>query len=326
MTIHDRRALKAEGARILANTPNQKRLVLLYAGASALLSLAAALISYLLNTGIAGTGGLAGIGLRSALDTAQQVLSMATSIALPFWGLGYTHTVLKMSRQQPVRETTLLEGFRRFGPGLRQMLLQSFLFMGLFMLCIYIAILILSMTPLAAPAYELLEPMVDQYMADPNWMPDEATYTAFIDALLPITICSSILGCVPLLFLFYRLRFSQMRLMDDPRCGARQALGDSFRITRKHCLALFKLDLSFWWFWLLSGMVTVISFGDVILSYLDVSLPLAPEAASWFFSILATVIQVALYVAFQNRVSITYALAYDTLLPKPDNSQLAIEN
>ena len=316
MTIHHRRELKAEAARILAQTPNQKRIVLLYAGVAAALSVLTALVSYLLDAGIAETGGLSGFRLRSILDTAQQLLSYTTSIALPFWGLGYTHAMLKISRQQPVRDTTLLEGFRRFGPGLRLMLLQYLIVAGLFTLCIYGVILILGMTPIAAPAYEVLEPMMDQMMTNPEWMPDTATALALFDALLPILIAGTILGCLVVIPLSYRMRFAQLRIMDDPRCGARQAISTSLTATRRNCLALLKLDLSFWWYWLLTGLILALTFCDLILAYLGVNLPLDPAVASWAFSLAATALQVALYVTCQNQVSVTYALAYDSLLPQ----------
>ena len=314
MTIHDRRELQAEARRILAQNPIEKRIVLLFAGASALLSLLAALATYLLDMGIAGTGGLSGMQLRSVLSTAQQLLSALVTVALPFWTLGYIHTTLRMARGHRATESSLLEGFRRFGPGLRLMLLQNLLFTCLFMLCFYVVFLVLGMTPLAAPAFEIMEPLVEQYLSDPTWMPDDATYLALMEALLPILVCGLIAACAVLVPLSYRLRLTQLRIMDDPRCRARQAMADSFRATRGNCLALFRLDLRFWWFWLLEGLLTVIAFGDMLLPLVGVTLPLAPEVASLAFSILAMVLQLALYYGYQNQIRVTYALAYATLL------------
>ncbi len=316
MTIHDRRALRAEAARTLAEIPNQRRLVLLYTGVTALFSLLASLATYLLDRGIAGTGGLSGIGLRSTLDTARQLLSMVISVAMPMWSLGYTHTVLRMSRRQTVRDASLLEGFRRFGPGLRLMLLESLLMSGIFTFCIYLSFFVLGMTPLAEPAYAILEPVLTQVMEDPTRMPDAATTAALMEALMPIFLCGVVLAAVVIIPLSYRLRFSQMRLMDDPRCGARQAMGASMTATRRHCVALFQLDLSFWWYWLLEGLITAIAFGGILLPLVGVSLPVTPEAATLICSLVSTVLQVALYAAFRNRIFVTYALAYDSLMPE----------
>ena len=325
MNLSDRRGLDASAREILANTPNQKRLVLLWAGASVLLALLSGLITYLLDTGIAGTGGLSGIGLRSILTTMQQVISTATSVFLPFWGLGYTATTLRMARRQTATESTLLEGFRRFGPGLRLMLLQSLLLGGLFTLCTYGVILLLAATPLASGAYEILAPVVEQATADPTWLPDDATMNALTKALLPLTICSGIVAAVVVLPLVYRLRLASLRLVDDPRCGALQAMGTSIRITRGNALKLLKLDLHFWWFWLLEGIILAITYGDSLLPMLGIRLPITPEVAFWVFYVAAMTIQVVVYAACHNRVSVTYALAYDSLLPQ-ENGQLIIDN
>ncbi len=325
MNLSDRRGLDASARDILANTPNQQRLVLLWAGASAILALVTGLISYLLDTGIAGTGGLSGIGLRSVLTTVQQVISTATSIFLPFWGLGYTATTLGMARRQAVKESTLLEGFRRFGPGLRLMLLQSLLLGGLFTLCTYAVILLLAATPLAGGAYEILGPLVEEAAADPNWLPDDATMDALTKALLPLTVCGGIVAAVVVIPLVYRLRLASLRLVDDPRCGALQAMGTSIHITRGNVLKLFRLDLHFWWFWLLEGIILAVTYGDTLLPMLGVQLPITPEVAFWVFYVAAMALQVAVYAACHNRVSVAYALAYDTLLPQ-ENGQLPADN
>ena len=325
MNLSDRRGLDASAREILANTPNQKRLVLLWAGASVLLALLSGLITYLLDTGIAGTGGLSGIGLRSVLTTMQQVISTATSIFLPFWGLGYTATTLRMARRQAVKESTLLEGFRRFGPGLRLMLLQSLLLGGLFTLCTYGVILLLAATPLASGAYEILAPVVEQATTDPTWLPDDATMDALTKALLPLTICGGIVAAAAVLPLVYRLRLASLRLMDDPRCGALQAMGTSLHLTRGNAWKLFRLDLHFWWFWLLEAVILAITYGDTLLPKLGIALPVNPDVAFWAFYVVALIIQVIAYTALHNRISVTYALAYNSLLPK-ENGQLTTDN
>lgn len=325
MTLSDRRGLDASAREILANTPNQKRLVLLWAGFAALLSLLTGLLSYVLDTGIAGTGGLSGIGLRSVLTTAQQVISTFTSIFLPFWSFGYLHATLRISRNQATGDGTLLEGFRRFGPGLRLMLLQGLLYGGLFTLCTYAAILLLAATPLANSAFEALAPVADQLATDPNFMPDAATAAALTKALLPLSVCGAIAAAFVVIPLFYRLRLASLRLMDDPRCGALQAMGTSLQITRGNAWKLFRLDLHFWWFWLLEAVILAITYGDTLLPKLGIALPVSPDVAFWAFYVVALIIQLIAYTALHNRISVTYALAYNSLLPK-ENGQLTTDN
>lgn len=322
MTIHDRRGLRAAAADILTKTPGQKQLVLLWVGVVGVLTLLTGFLSYLLSTGIAGTGGLSGIGLRSILTTAQQILSTALTVVLPFWTLGYQHAMLRVSRGGQVGKATLLEGFRRFGPGLRHMLLQSVLLGGMFMFVFYVALMILAMTPLAAPALAALEPIAEPMLTDPTWLPDEATTIMLVEAMMPLMLCCAALALLVLVPIVYRLRFSQLRLMDDPRCGALEALSTSFRLTRGKCIELFKLDLGFWWFWILKGLITVVSRGDSLLPELGIVLPVNPDVAFWGFYVAAIVLEIAVYALFHNRVSVTYALYYDSLLPKPQQPSL----
>lgn len=312
--------LRATAAQRLDHAPNEKRLVLLWAGVSAALSLLTGLLTYLLNSGIAGTGGLSGIGLRSILSTAQQILSTATSIALPFWTLGYQRAMLQIARGQRSDDKTLLSGFRRFGPGLRLMLLEGLLLGVAFVFVFYAALLLLFMTPLSDPIYPVLEPVMDSLMADPYSAMDEALMNSLLDAMMPLALCSLSLCMIVLLPLIYRLRLTQLRLMDDPGCGALAAIGTSLQLTKGNCLKLLKLDLGFWWFWLLEGAIAAISYGDSILPMLGIALPISADTAFWLFYVVALAVQVLLYTAFHNRVSCTYALFYDSLLPHPEES------
>ena len=78
MDIRDRRGLKQWAAQRLDQADNARRLVLIWSVASAVISLLASFLSFLLDTQIEQTGGLSGIGLRSVLTTAQSLLSMST--------------------------------------------------------------------------------------------------------------------------------------------------------------------------------------------------------------------------------------------------------
>ena len=319
MTIHDPRALRGSAADILTDTPNEKRLVFFWAALSAGLALLTGLLSHILNSGIAGTGGLAGIGLRSILTTAQQMLNTFLSIALPFWTLGYQRVMLQFARREQATKETLLFGFRRFGPGLRLMLLKGLLFGAIGMFIFYGALQLLSFTSLADSVYTVLDPVVESIMADPSASLDPALSDLLMEALLPMMLICAGITLAVLIPISYRLRFSDLRIVDDPRCGARDAIRTSFLLTKGKCLALFKLDLRFWWFWLIEAGIVAVCYGDVLLPLLGITLPISETVAFWGFYVVAMVLQVVLYTAFHNRVSLTYALAYESLFPQPEN-------
>ena len=85
---------------------------------------------------------------------------------------------------------------------------------------------------------------------------------------------------------------------------------------KRNGFALFRLDLSLWWYFLLTALASAVGYGDVLLPMVGITLPW-PETVSYFlFYGLFLVIQFAIYYFFGNRVGITYALAYDSLLPQ----------
>ena len=67
-----------------------QKLTLLHTGAALAVSLVLTLLNLLLNRQIDTTGGLAGIGTRSVLELLQSVLSLGSSIAIPFWNWAFS--------------------------------------------------------------------------------------------------------------------------------------------------------------------------------------------------------------------------------------------
>lgn len=315
MTIPNGRRLRSESRSILARFPHQKKLALLWAGLYAAISLALLLLTAALDSGIAGTGGLSGMGLRSVLSTVQVALSTGVSIAVPFWGFGHVYAMLRLSRGKSASNADLLEGFRRFGPGVRLLLLEGLLYGALFLVCMNVGFSILSLTPLAEPLVEVLTPMMDSIATNPELIMDEAVMASIVDASTGMILGCMVIYAVALTLIGYRLRLAQFRLMDDPACGAMEAIRTSTRYMRHNCMALFRLDLGFWWFYLAEVLVAALSYGNLALPYLGISL--SPAASYLLFGGLSLGLQFAVYWLGRNKVYLTYALAYESLLPPP---------
>ena len=77
---------------------------------------------------------------------------------------------------------------------------------------------------------------------------------------------------------------------------------------------MFRLDLSFWWYYLAQTAIAVLYYGDVLLPALGVSLPISAEAASFVFYAVGLLVQLALLYLFSNRVETTYARFYHALM------------
>lgn len=287
------------------------KLVLIHVGVNLGLSLLLTVIHYLLDAGIAQTGGLGGIGARALLETAQNLLTYVQMIALPFWEMGYVFVVLRMARRQDVMPSDLMTGFRCFGPVLRGKILCGLIYVALMIVGAQVSSTLFLLTPAAkdmiAYSAQLVEAEPLDYAA---LLSDEAHISAMLPAL-PFMAAGMLLPVIPL---FYRLRMMDYILMDEPRRGALYALISSIRMTRKKGLALFKLDLQFWWYYLLQLLTMALLYGDTLLPMMGVALPMGAEAAWYLFYALALVAELALYLWRKNQVSVTYALVYQQLL------------
>jgi len=324
MNIRDRQSLREAANNALAATPNHRKLVLIFVAVSSGLSLLASILSMVLESQIAGTGGLAGMGMRSVLSTVQSVLSLALVVLMPFWSLGYISVVLKLSRKKAATPTHLLDGFRRFGPALRLMLLRQLIYFVVAFICIQLASVLFSFTPWSLSVYQLI---YDNQSMLTTGVISDATMDALTQAMIPMVIILGILYVAALIPVTYRLRMAELRLMDEPGCGAIAAIRDSNRMMRRNCFALFKLDLHFWWFYLVNALVTVLCYCDVLLPMLGISFPFSGDVAYYVFFVAAMVLQLLFYWYCRNTVECTYAKAYEALyapyksvtLPKNDN-------
>lgn len=312
MDIRDRRAIKSEAAGAIRNAPcNPQKLVFIHSGVMAVVMLLLSLIDFLLQERIAGTSGLGGLGTRSVLTTVQTVLEYISTVALPFWNMGYIFAALAMSRQENAEPVILLQGFRKFGPVLRLFLLENLLFLGLAVLCFYPSMILFLVTPLAAPLSAALEPLVgDGSVPDPAVLLENPTVRMAIVPLLVVFFVVYLFITIPL---FYRFRMASFALADVPRAGAFAALRSSSRMMRGNRWALFRLDLSFWWFYLLEGIAAALCYGDVLLALIGIDLPISANVSYFLFYAIGLAGQTALYCWAKNHVTVTYAKVYEAL-------------
>ena len=310
MDIRDRRGLKQWAAQRLDQANNAQRLVLIWAAASAGISLLASFLSFLLESQIELTGGLSGIGLRSVLTTIQSLLSMATVVLIPFWNLGYMACTLKFTRGQRAENATLLTGFRRFGPALRMQVLRYVLMGAISFAVMYMGISILSLTPLGAPMLEVISGQEEAILT--GTASDELMLAAS-ESMMPLLAGAGVICFLVLIPVIYRLRLADFRVVDEPRCGARASLRESTRLMGRHGWSLVALDLSFWWYYLGMIVATALCYGDLILAGLGVELPFGTDAAFFIFYVIGLLAQVVLRYFKGNYVQTTYAVFYDAL-------------
>lgn len=315
MAISDRQLLKQRAHEALESASyDPQKMVLIHTGAASIVTLLTAAVSFLIQDGISGTGGLSGIGLRTMLSTAGSVLQNITNLVLPFWAFGYLIFILKVLRRQPVGPATLLEGFRHMFPILRLLLIRGFIYIAIGFLCLYPSTIIFSLTPLAQPLEALLEPMLSLTTeAEIAMYIDDATTAAMTEALIPMLVIYAGLFLAISIPVSYRLRFADYILLDNPIAGAIFALRASAVLLRRNCLDLFKLDLSFWWYYLIDTALIAVCYADVLLPMLGISLPFSSTTGFFLFYVLYFIGQLVFYAFARNRVEATYAAAYEQL-------------
>ena len=317
MDRFERRELKSEAQSALTGAAYcPGKLVLIHTAISSGLALLIALVSFLLDQKIAGTSGLGGVGSRAILESIQSFLQTANLILLPFWTIGLTWVFIRISRYQGAEPRDLPAGLRNIGPVLRTKLLQVFLLGGMAFGGCYLGMFVYSMLPVSHNLTTVMEPYLTEGAIDYAGLMEDPAFLSSALWSLPFMLCGMLVLVIPM---YYRIRMMDYVLFDHPEKGALHAMRASRTWMRGNRWNLFKLDLSFWWFFLLEILVTLLSFGDMILLMLGVDLGVSQTVLFFVFYVLALAAQVGLYVWKKPLLLTTYARFYDTIQPQEEN-------
>lgn len=321
------RTVKQDAAGAMAVAREPRKVILVYAGVMTLLSLALTVVNVWLGEQISNTGGLANLGLQTVLSTVQMVLPLAQTVVLLCLELGYLSAAMRFARKQYADHTDLMTGFHRFGPLIRLVLMQGAIYLGLFFVSSWLGTQIFLMTPYAAPLLMAMEPLMNSsILSGGDVVMDEAALTAMTDAMVPMMVIVLAVFAVLAIPVMFRYRMANYRLLDKPREGAFAALRNSRAMMRGNALNLLKLDLSFWWYYLLTAVAGVICYGDQLLPLLGVELPIPPMVSYFLFYGLYLVAQFAIYYFFRNPLEVTYVMAYESIRPEEKEDGVILGN
>jgi uncharacterized membrane protein len=304
----DIRSLKYDADQTLQRADYPlRRLVLVHTAVALGISLLLALISYLLDSSISGGGGLSGLGTQAALSTAQIVLQIASVVVLPFWQAGLIFVAVSVVRGRTAEPGNLLEGFRRFVPVLTSSLMMGVQYTARIIVSVYLSSMLITLTPFAEPVLELSamlqkDPTLDLMTVQVDGM--VGFYVAM--AVMFLLVCG-----VMVLPVFYRYRMVNYIIMDDQKIGGMKAMLLSRIMMRQRRRKLFRLDLSFWWFYALELLLSVIPLGSELLPLIGMKLPFSGNGAYWILQLLCIVGQLGLYYAAKPKLETTYALCYE---------------
>lgn len=315
MNIRERRAIHESATRALDRAPQARQIILVYAAIVCGLSLLSTVISVMLSDRISGAGGLSNIGLRSVLSTGQSVLPLINFIITACLSLGYHTAILSFTRGYDASTQTLTGAFRYLGPVLRTVLLRVIIYGGTMIAAAYLSSFIFMATPYSEEFTQIMTPYLESMtVLSGGLVINEEMMNAVLGAMVPMLWILAAVSLVMFLPLYYRLRMVDFALADDPARGAFHAVLKSRFLMRRNRIALFRLDLDLWWFYVAQVVISLVCYGDVLLPMVGITLPWSETFSYYLFYGLYLLMQLALYYFGMNRVYAVYAVAYDALM------------
>lgn len=295
-----------------------QRLALLYAAITLGGSFLSMLFSYAVNLMMENTGGLSGLGTRAVMETVSTVLSFAVRIATPLLFMGFVHGTILVTREKPTCPKTLLTGPKRWALLLRHTLLQSLIFLCLGYLALQVATVVFTFLPGSERAMELMA----GFMEDPAILAGnltDAQLSQMMEAMAPAYIIAAALFVAAYIPVSYRLRLGSFRVMEEAPVGAVKATLQSLRLMKGNCKALFRLDLSFWWYYLLQFLpfaaVTVLGLWVSDLWYL-IATAVYCLILLWLDGKYLAYVQVSYAVFYEDLLTAATTPAYPQLPPE----------
>lgn len=204
-----------------------------------------------------GGEGLDGMGSVTMIQTVHELLSTVVSVLSPLWTLGFTAAIMAFMDWQDPQDTVLLKGLRRWWEFLKLYLLE-----GIFMFFLMIAVsmpigFLVSLTPWGREPVNL---------PDPEIVGEVKYIAAAVDAAAPLLILYALAFLVVGMFFAYRLRFTNYLILNG-WIGVWSAMVTSFQMTKGYVWSMIKLDLSYWWYYLLTGVLMGVYVAVVMLGY-----------------------------------------------------------
>lgn len=296
----DNRTIVRKAGALTVGDRQVRRVTWIYSAVALGVSFLLTVINFLLSKEIDGTAGLAGIGSRTMLSTAQALLTVASTVFMPFWDMGYYAAALDFSRERQAADNRLLEGFFRFGRVLGFLLLRG-LFLGLLaVICFYGATTLYMISPLGDRLLDAMEPVI---MAIDPANPDMSVLEGLMPSLVPLYAVAGLAALAFVVPAIYRLRLGHWYLMDKD-ISAKAALRASARVMRGKRWSLFLLDLRFWWYYALQVAALAVAYADLLLPGLD------GDVGFFACYIVSLLLQFALCLRVMPRVQVAYALYY----------------
>lgn len=280
--------------RLSDQNPQAKQLVRVYALVWALVIIAVSLLSYYLTELATSMTGLTRVTARSRVQTIALVVPLVASLALIVWDAGYSGAALDLARGNAPEWKRMTWGFGQ----LHRLLVCGLLFMAVFFAMSYV---VTFTVVLLFPS--LLMPT------------DESSNMIFL------AVGSSVLMLV-MYWLIYNRRLLFFFAAEHDKVPSSLLPRLSINLLRGYRWQFFRIDLSFWWYYVLKVLIAMLPYVSLFLPETYVQYLAAIDLGLMGIYVAATA---ALEMGCRNRIWVTYALAYDEIQRDKRNRQEAQE-
>lgn len=327
--MQENREYRQRAVQNLKQAPQAKKIALYYAALICAVNLLVLAADLLINNMTPQTGGLATMGTRSFFSALSGILPVVSSVLSMCLGFGYLGGMVRISRGQYASVNCLRTGFERFWPLLRLTVLKALILMGLSVGACYLATTLFTLSPFSDSMLELLTPLVSGgSLLNEGTVPtlDAATASAVYASAIPLFVILAIVFAAFVVPLLYRLRMADYVLYDHPETGALYAIRESKKIMRNNRFKLFRLDVSFWWYYLATGASAFLVYGDLLLPLIGIRLPLSGMVSSIVFYLLSVAADLAVVYFLRSKTEVAYAMMYNDCKPKEENTGVVLGN
>lgn len=287
--------------RVSAQEPHAKKVLGYYVLAFGGLSLLINLLTLMITNATEGMVTLTQVNFRTGLTALNSVITTVAGIVSYLLNAGHSGVALEIARGNEPQPRHLTWAFSYVWKillcGLR-MVLWMFLF-------------VYGFTIVASGI------LTTQLLAVPGALSGQPDMEAITPLVMNMVIGIVIATLAVYLFLMIRRRLYFFYLYDHSNMPAGQLPKASIRLLKGSCWQFFRIDLSYWWFYLLMLLCSCLS---VVPMFLPEQLPISSNVVMLLTSVISIALNCLVLYVGKNRIWVTYALAYDQLLKAQEES------
>lgn len=250
-------------------------------------------------------GGLSNLDNQALIFTFQAVVILLGLFLTPFWEAGASYVALDFIRDRRNLSSDLLEGFQYLKPMSLSMLFRGIQYALVYFISGSLARVVLQLAPFSSVFYADLTVLLTEPTTP---LKGKMVIVAVVYGFVLVNVMGFLASQ-----LFYRYRMTHYIILDNEETGGVKAALDSKGLMKKKKLAMFRLDLSFWWFYLPQILGLLLPIGALLISGFHAAPSARAEMICWVVAGCSLVLRLIIGVIGKPQVAAAYALFYEEL-------------